>query len=114
MPGLAQRVALRMQGDGATDARWCADVDFMEQHWKELPDDPDHYSCDRFDPTTRLCTDQEGKPPVCRDYPWYRRGAKGREDYARGLPSRCSYLLDVAPGKRPEGARPLIPIEVLA
>jgi Fe-S-cluster containining protein len=27
------------------------------------------YQCDRFDPTTRLCTAHEERPPICRAYP---------------------------------------------
>jgi hypothetical protein len=85
------------------------DVTFIRAHWTALPDDPGSSSCDMFDPVHRLCTVQEGKPPVCADYPWYHN--EGEPLVAHGLPTRCSYLLDVAPEGRPEGARPLIPVE---
>lgn len=111
MAALDRMVQLRAEGRNADNSRWCADVDFMSAHWTALPDDPNHYSYDRFDPVERLCTDQEGKPPVCRDFPFY--GSSDLTAYAPGLELRCSYLLDIKPEDRPEGARPLIPIEVI-
>ena len=46
---------------------------------------------------------------MCRDYPWYGddpvTSGRGRDLYRE-----CSYLADVPPSQRPEGARPLIPI----
>jgi Fe-S-cluster containining protein len=69
--------------------------------------------CDAFDPATRLCTAREDRPPVCRDYPWY-----GEDPVTSGRGPRlypdCSYLADVPPDQRPEGARPLIPLTVIS
>lgn len=69
-----------------------------------MTDEPNWCSC-----TVRL--DDEGRPSVCRDFPWY--GEHPIERRARSLDKGCSYLLDVPPAMRPEGARPLIPIEVV-
>lgn len=94
-----------------------ADRAFIAAHWTRHRDDRDDdldeslWSCDRFDAATRECAAHDGRPPVCRGYPWYRDGpTAGR---AALLPSMCSYALDVPPAWRREGAWPLIPIEVI-
>ena len=69
--------------------------------------------CDAFDPATRLCTAQENRPPVCRDYPWYGKDPAGSGSGPL-LYRECSYLADVAPDQRPDGARPLIPLTVIS
>lgn len=95
-------------GDEATKA-------FAAEHWRRRGE-PDEdgwiaYDCDQFDTDTRLCLAGESRPPVCSYYPWYLDGpTPGR---AFGLHSWCSYLLDVPRADRPEGARPLIPVEVV-
>lgn len=83
---------------------------FMLAHWHEFEryDGGARYRCDRFDPETRECTAHEDRPPVCSDYPWY-----GDDPVPGVTGGRCSYLLDLPPDQRPEGSRPLIPIEVL-
>ena len=82
-------------------------ADFIAAHWKPLDDR--NCACDAYDPETFSCTAHDTRPPVCRDYPWY-----GREPAdADRLPKQCSYLADVPPDRRPEGARPLIPVSVL-
>jgi Fe-S-cluster containining protein len=48
------------------------------------------YDCDQFDPETRQCRDYEGRPDVCREYPWY----KGVRPDAK-LPPTCSYRTDI-------------------
>jgi Fe-S-cluster containining protein len=111
LEGLEHLQKNRADGKYDDDSRMAEDIDFMSEHWTALPDEPGHYACDQFDPVARLCRAQESKPPVCRDFPWY--GGRGLPGYAVGLPPQCSYLLDVAPSQRPEGARPLIPIEVI-
>lgn len=65
--------------------------------------------CANWDGAHDRCRAYEIRPPVCRDFPWY-----GREpgDGNVTLELRCSYLLDVPPEGRPEGARPLIPLTV--
>lgn len=106
-PGI---LTARGRGDYDDNPRYCADIDFMAAHWTEVPGQPGYSSCDQFDPQARLCLAQEGKPPICRDYPWYHFEPAS---IARNLLPECSFLLDVPPAARPEGARPLIPIEVL-
>lgn len=85
------------------------DADFLAAHWKPIDDKT--CACDAYDREARLCTAQDSKPPVCRDYPWYGRDP-GSED-GKGMPLHCSYLADMPPDKRPEGARPLIPLTVV-
>jgi Fe-S-cluster containining protein len=50
------------------------------------------YRCDKWDSATRLCTVQDEKPPVCRDFPWY--GDTPEPDRLRHFP-RCSFWADV-------------------
>lgn len=89
-------------------------ADFADVHWhlrEEAPDGAQHFDCDQFDPDARLCKAGEDRPPVCRFFPWYLDGPTA--DRAEDLHSHCSYLLDLPAAGRPEGARPLIPIEVI-
>jgi Fe-S-cluster containining protein len=86
-----------------------ANADFLSVHWHPIPEG-DH-SCDQFDPVHRVCLAHDGRPPVCSGYPWY-----GSEPSVARAPKRiahCSYLADLPPADRPEGSRPLIPLEVL-
>lgn len=87
-----------------------SDAAFILDHWHELEhrDTGSTYRCDRFDPDTRQCTAHDDRPRVCSQFPVY----DGPVD-PEVCPPRCSYLLDVAPADRPDGARPLIPLEVL-
>jgi Fe-S-cluster containining protein len=50
------------------------------------------YACDAFDPTTRLCTAQEDRPPICAGYPWYDAPPGW---VTKQLPSPCSFNADV-------------------
>jgi Fe-S-cluster containining protein len=84
------------------------DADFITAHWHPN-DDGETWHCDALDPDTRLCTVHEDRPPVCRDYPWYGEDPAKRASH---VGPECSYLLDVPPAERPEGARPLIPLTV--
>jgi Fe-S-cluster containining protein len=89
-------------------------LDFAAEHWHPRGQRPDghlEYTCDQFDPDTRLCRAGDARPPVCAHYPWY--GAGPTPHRAADLYPRCSYLLDVPAADRPQGARPLIPIEVI-
>ena len=88
-----------------------ADADFITEHWHEIDGHPGNYRCDRFDPETLLCTAHDERPPVCRGFPWYGDGPS--VERAANLDPACSFLLDVKPTDRPEGARPLIPVEVI-
>jgi Fe-S-cluster containining protein len=65
-------------------------------------------SCDQFDPVHRRCMAHAERPRVCSDFPFY-----GGEPRANMREIHCSYYLDVKPEDRPEGSRPLIPIEVV-
>jgi Fe-S-cluster containining protein len=67
-----------------------ADVEFILEHWR--PDGNRDASCDMFDRTARLCTAYEGRPPVCRGYPWYGEGPSLAT--TDGLPARCGYRED--------------------
>jgi Fe-S-cluster containining protein len=93
------------------------DIAFIHEHWACHPDHSDAdiaeslWKCDRFDPDRRSCTAHGDRPPVCRNYPWYRDGPTAER--AGNLPSRCSFLGDVPPDWRPAGAYPLIPIKVV-
>jgi hypothetical protein len=83
-------------------------ADFIAAHWKPVSDK--NCTCDMYDSESGLCTAQDSKPPVCSRYPWY-----GREpDDGTGMPLRCSYLADLPPDRRPDGARPLIPLTVVS
>lgn len=90
------------------DGRQRADADFLAAHWKVQ--DNGRYSCDAFDPVTRLCTAHESRPPVCEDYPWY--GEEPSAERGTYMGRECSYLADLPPSERPEGSRPLIPLMV--
>ncbi|MGN6243251.1 MAG: YkgJ family cysteine cluster protein [Motilibacteraceae bacterium] len=90
------------------------DLEFVRDHWHYLgdhrsaedgarngvpADDPavsPVYSCDAFDPVSRLCTAHDARPSVCDGYPWY-----GRPPAANVLSPRCSFTADV---------RPLLPV----
>jgi len=92
---------------------------FITQHWHpqgaftEGSETLLELRCDAFDSVTRLCAARDDRPPVCQDYPWY-----GEDPVASGrgprLYGECSYLADVPPAQRPEGARPLIPLAVIS
>ena|ERR1700691_4710462 len=102
------------RADGSYDDRpeQVYNIDFMVRHWHPNPPREDgevSFSCDQFDSVHRLCLARDTRPPVCRDYPWY--GGQPRDGVLTN--PRCSYLLDLKPDERPDGARPLIPIEVL-
>lgn len=91
-------------------------ADFLTVHWHEVTEELDsgrdtYFTCDQFDPMHRLCRAHAERPPVCSDYPWYGKAPTRKQITKTG--SRCSFLLDLRPEDRPEGARPLIPIEVV-
>ena len=85
-------------------------ADFIAAHWKPLGDGG--CACDMYDREARLCMAQDSKPPVCSRYPWYGRGPDA--DDGAHMPLQCSYLADLPREKRPEGARPLIPLTVVS
>ena len=90
--------------------RMRADADFVAAYFTENCDG--YWTCDAYDPEHGTCTAHDSRPPLCRDYPWY-----GKEPSAEQLGPiypQCSYLADVPPDQRPEGARPLIPLTVVS
>jgi hypothetical protein len=90
--------------------RMRADADFVAAYWTETCDG--HWTCDAYDPEHGACTAHEQRPPLCRDYPWY--GEPPSADRAGTLYRQCSYLADLPPDQRPEGARPLLPLTVIS
>lgn len=85
---------------------------FLLEHWHQLDEeDNGHYRCDMLDPVHRTCMAHDSRPQVCSGYPWYGREPSPKVIFARD--TQCSYLLDLPPSQRPEGSRPLIPIEVI-
>lgn len=111
MDSLERLIKARADGRYDDDPRSREDIDFMAAHWTPVTGQPDRYDCDQYDPRERACRAQDTKPPVCRDYPWYGEGPTPQR--AAALDPQCSYLGDVKPEHRPEGSRPLIPIEVV-
>lgn len=73
------------------------DAVFIDQHWHGgRPAGhgvTDHWSCDRFDPATRLCLAHDDRPPICRDFPWY--GREPSADEGAKLSKRCAFRADV-------------------
>lgn len=87
-------------------------LEFIRKWWVEEEEAEDgwtRWSCQKWDSETRLCGAHAERPPICSQYPWY--GGEPREGKIDNL--RCSYLLDLKPGQRPVGARPLIPVTVV-
>jgi Fe-S-cluster containining protein len=72
------------------------------QHAHEPTSGRGYYTCDAFDPVTRLCTAHNERPDTCRGYPWYDAGTATHE-----LPSRCSFWHDVPRSQWPPDADPL-------
>lgn len=77
-------------------ARWAAQLEHRDEGG---------YTCPRFDPTTRLCTMPDDKPPVCRDFPWYSGDPATYAWRLRGL-DECSYWEDVPVTIRQQEGRP--------
>jgi len=84
------------------------------------------WRCSAFDPDSRLCTAHAERPPVCEQAVFYDsapHAAPLRDPTAAdgllgvatvgGGRAHCSYGWDVPPDRRPNGSRPLIPLEVL-
>lgn len=66
---------------------------FVTEHWTatQVSVSSARWSCDAFDPDTRLCTAHEARPPVCSGFPWY-----GQEPtLTKELHPRCSFNADV-------------------
>jgi Fe-S-cluster containining protein len=93
----------------AHTARYWADAVFLAGHCRPAGGRNGFIllTCAHYDPGHRSCTAYDARPPVCRGFPWYDDPQTRAADIAELC---CSYLLDVPPADRPEGARPLIPI----
>lgn len=69
------------------------DAEFILKHWhggkRAKGGGTRGWSCDAFDPDTRLCTAHATRPPVCSGYPWY-----GRQPVVSTglLEARCTYV----------------------
>jgi Fe-S-cluster containining protein len=83
-----------------------ADADFVAAHFAETCDG--HWTCDAYDPEHGTCTAHDARPPLCRGFPWY--GETPSPGRGESMPPGCSYLAELPPSGRPEGARPLIPL----
>ncbi len=58
---------------------------------------PVFYRCRHYDEGTKSCTNYDGRPDVCRDFPWY-----GQEPHpAKTLPPGCGYWEDIPLGRKP-------------
>lgn len=86
------------------------------------------YSCDAYDPQSRLCMAHADRPPICAGALWYGGPPKPHSsqfhdptrpdgllgtEVVGGARAHCSYAWDLHPDQRPAGTRPLIPLEVL-
>ncbi len=71
-----------------------ANARFILAHWHRSSGggSATRYACDAFDPSTRLCTAHQDRPPICAGYPWY--GALPGVRTAT-LPPPCSFNADV-------------------
>jgi Fe-S-cluster containining protein len=105
---------LRNGEDGGLDqetADHAANAEFLLAHWRPIPEDAGlampRFSCDAFDPVTRLCTAHAWRPPICRGYPWY--GEQPGQSAHRIGPS-CSFWADVPLDKRPGAGLRLLPV----
>jgi Fe-S-cluster containining protein len=114
VPPEAGRRGLRFRFGGRVGAH-AREAAFILRHWHPTGDVvrsgnrvKQVLSCDQFDPVHRTCMAHDDRPPVCSGFPFY-----GQEPHGAFRESHCSYLLDVPPADRPEGSRPLIPLEII-
>jgi Fe-S-cluster containining protein len=77
-------------GDEAPDAK------FILTYWDaEVYDEGEvRFTCQRFDPMTRLCTAHDERPPVCREFPWYGHAPMVEALYP-WVAKTCSYVADI-------------------
>lgn len=47
--------------------------------------------CIHYDAAARACTNYEGRPPMCRDFPWYGKGAR---DGVLATGTVCGYVAE--------------------
>jgi hypothetical protein len=116
---LAADVAFGCLRRAWSQERPSADDAFIAQHWRPVSAWTDEAGvtwlvmrCDAFDQGSRLCQTPDDRPPVCRGYPWYTDSPSA--DRAAEMPHHCSFLSELPPSQRPDGARPLIPITVIS
>jgi Putative zinc- or iron-chelating domain len=63
----------------------------IDEHGDPVIEAVFYYGCDRYDPVAKRCTDYEGRPGMCRDYPWH----TGAPIEGADLPPTCSYRADI-------------------
>lgn len=99
-------------GMDEADAKSVANSEFLLAHWRPLAEDAPlpmpRFTCDAFDPVTRLCTAHLTRPPICRGFPWY--GEVPGEPYVRIGSLRCSFWADVPLSKRPGANLRCLPV----
>ncbi len=81
-----------------------ANARFILAHWHRASGggSATKYACDAFDPSTRLCTAHQDRPPICAGYPWYDAPPGVR---TRRLPPACSFNADVGVAVQVSGVR---------
>jgi Fe-S-cluster containining protein len=91
-----------------------ANAEFLLAHWRPAAEDAalpmPRFTCDAFDPTTRLCTAHESRPPICSGYPWYGRAPREVDVENRIGSLRCSFWADVPLDQRPGASLRLLPV----
>jgi Fe-S-cluster containining protein len=89
---LRRFLAAPHRSDPALDDH-AATARFIVEHWHRVAGGgaATIFACDRFDPTTRLCTAHDDRPPICRGYPFY--GAPPAVAVVQ-LSPRCSFNAD--------------------
>ena len=80
--------------DGMARQPWARGRGWSERidgHGQPVIEAAFYYECDRYDPVAKRCTDYEGRPSMCRDYPW----SGGPPNPDADLPPTCSYRADL-------------------
>jgi Fe-S-cluster containining protein len=99
-------------GDRLLAEKQHADCSFVAAHWHRISQAEAaerlpgmgypgayFYACDMWDSETKLCRAGDGRPPICKDFPWYGR-PPGERPLHRAF-RRCAYWGDVDPELRP-------------
>lgn len=97
--------------DPETSPESAATARFVLEHWHRSGGggEKTRWSCDRFDPATRLCMAHDDRPPVCSGYPWYDGLHNPATVPLVHMPVRCSFWADVPPERRPPS---WVPVEI--
>lgn len=117
---LASAMARMQAGARVSSADGEANLRFIAGHMLPLDPQPEAYldggpasssghvawSCDRYDPASRLCTAHDERPPICRGWPWYGDAPFPHD----AMPASCSHNWDVTPAARGELVGRLLPL----